>query len=483
MRSSWRRVDVTPLCIGSRREQRTASGLGGMVSSASLPFPSGSAERFLAGVEIGERCLDRRAWRCPACGARPRAAWACRPTQRGCLRRGAGQAAANRGGTWSSSLLRSVQARRELPRRLSRRGRATARWRSRNRPDLRACSAARFTEACEGSVAGHRTERSRPRPASGQGPSPRGVRLPKRSSPALASSPLRYDRPTAAAHAPSPIGPCPLPGVTANTQIQAGASLRGGSSNRGPAPGPAQGIRRGLRRRAATVADMRLPLPRLIGGSRRHRVLVLEWLQGDSLQGALENGTWSGAGVTEAAGVLAALHSRRVDGLPSWSPSLEASKLRAAAEAVAVTLPDLEEPALQLARRLGGDMSQTGRSGRLIHADLSPDQVIISRDSSRIIDVDSAMCGPPGWDLATFAAALERDVILGRVTTQVAEAVRDQFLGAYTRAAPMTVRLDDRLVAAALLRLAPEPFRRRETDWTERTEAIVERVTELAGNG
>jgi len=236
-------------------------------------------------------------------------------------------------------------------------------------------------------------------------------------------------------------------------------------------------------RRAATLADMRLPLPRLIGGSRRHRVLVLEWLQGDSLQGALENGTWSGAGVTEAAGVLAALHSRRVDGLPSWSPSLEASKLRAAAEAVAVTLPDLEEPALQLARRLGGDMSQTGRSGRLIHADLSPDQVIISRDSSRIIDVDSAMCGPPGWDLATFAAALERDVILGRVTTQVAEAVRDQFLGAYTRAAPMTVRLDDRLVAAALLRLAPEPFRRRETDWTERTEAIVERVTELAGNG
>jgi len=239
----------------------------------------------------------------------------------------------------------------------------------------------------------------------------------------------------------------------------------------------------GARRRAGALADALLPLPRVMGGSRRHRALVLEWLDGHSLDEALETGAWSGAAVTNAAALLAALHSRRIDGLPAWSPTTEASRIRAAAQAVAATLPDLEAPTARLARRLGGVMSETNSSGRFIHADFSADQVIFCRDSCSIIDLDSAMSGPPSWDLASFVARLERDVVSGRLTTEVAEEVRGEFLEAYAQAASTSVRLADRCVAAALLRLAPEPFRRREPDWTERTEMMLDRVAELAANG
>ena len=112
-----------------------------------------------------------------------------------------------------------------------------------------------------------------------------------------------------------------------------------------------------------------------------------------------------------------------------------------------------------------------------IHGDFSADQVIISNGNVALVDLDQAVYSDPAADLGSFVARLEydklhRDLSPARVEVLASELFRGYRLQTQ-RDLPARV---DLYVAAGLLRLAPHPFRYRESNWPEKTRAILRRA-------
>jgi len=87
-----------------------------------------------------------------------------------------------------------------------------------------------------------------------------------------------------------------------------------------------------------------------------------------------------------------------------------------------------------------------------------------------LVDLDDAALCDPVRDLGSFVATLWREVVGGRLTSATARAAQSEFLAGYGPVDPDGLRA---WTAAALLRLAPEPFRHREPDWPAHVQKLL----------
>ncbi len=216
--------------------------------------------------------------------------------------------------------------------------------------------------------------------------------------------------------------------------------------------------------------------PPLLGALAPYRTLAVGWVRGHPLCPR------AGASPTPSAmravgSELARLHLLDVDHPAIRSREGEARVLLDAAEAVAAICPVLGETALRLAGAISADLRAAPLQPRLLHGDFSADQVIQAAGGAlTFIDWDNAAAGDAGADLGSFIARLEVDALEdGRIDAAgLAEALRD----GYAQVQPVP-RTTDLQVAAELLRLAAEPFRRRLPDWPDRMAVLLGRVAAL----
>ena len=236
----------------------------------------------------------------------------------------------------------------------------------------------------------------------------------------------------------------------------------------------------------ATVAGD-VPAASLLASSRRHGVAVHEWVEGSTAAAVLSGPDVTEADVTatgRAVGrLLAAVHAHELPrGALAPVPD-EQRAARAAATAVGHLDPGLAAPARRLAARLAD--IDGGASSSLLHGDCSMDQVVCAGSGLTLIDLDRAARGDAHVDLAQVIADLAVQHLAGRLhgvdgEAPVVEALLDGYLGA---GGSVDARRLDALVAARLVRLAPEPFRRREVHWVDRMAAILDRAARGAGTG
>lgn len=236
-------------------------------------------------------------------------------------------------------------------------------------------------------------------------------------------------------------------------------------------------VRRAMAARDALAGQA--PVPELLGATRRHGLVALEWLQGEGLEGRLESAPRAAEAVGPA---LAAVHE--LDGLElAPRPDSEAQRLTAAARATLVVSPELAQRAGRLATSLIGALRAAGPR-TAVHGDFSADQVILGARGAMLVDLDEARRDDPAVDLAGFAAELLLRVVRGRLPPAAAEQAREALLEGYRAAGGCAVTsgpaLSRRLAAALLLRAA-EPFRLRERDWDEQVVALVEAAERAAG--
>ena len=144
------------------------------------------------------------------------------------------------------------------------------------------------------------------------------------------------------------------------------------------------------------------------------------------------------------------------------------------------TCPRLAEQAETLTRRLVARLAEWPWRPRPIHGDFYAPQVLLSDGSAAVIDLDRAALGDPSVDLGTFLAHLEREVCAGRLPDGYSTQMTDALLEGYGRGAerPGTEDVTTQ-AAAALLRLAQQPFREREPDWPTQTAALLTRAEDL----
>lgn len=239
-------------------------------------------------------------------------------------------------------------------------------------------------------------------------------------------------------------------------------------------------------RAAATVhSRSHLRVPRHLGGSAAERVLVTEWLPGEPLDAfALVKGGAGGA-ATAAGRALAELHTHPPESLPCGTGEGKAAGLADAARAVGALCPRADRAARELAERLGRRLAvdpARASGNAIVHGDFSADQMLAADDGEvSMIDLDDARRGDPAADLGSFLARLELDLLEERLPATVASELGEGLLAGYEDARGSLPHGVREHTAAALLRLAPEPFRHRRIDWPELLEAALERARELEG--
>jgi tRNA A-37 threonylcarbamoyl transferase component Bud32 len=227
-----------------------------------------------------------------------------------------------------------------------------------------------------------------------------------------------------------------------------------------------------------------LRFPRLLGSADSAAALTFEWLPGELLSDLLASTSAIESVLRRVGRVLGMLHTQEPAGLPVVSPTQEAAAMTGVAATIGILCPQWAKRA----RTLEGDVSAALRELRPIirptHGDFYARQVLVSAEHISILDLDSAAWADPAADVGNFIAFLEREAIRGTFSRDRIDAGSEALIDGYGESAPPLGPRRIRVhAAAALFRMAVKPFRNREPDWPEKTDALLARVQELLRHG
>jgi hypothetical protein len=231
----------------------------------------------------------------------------------------------------------------------------------------------------------------------------------------------------------------------------------------------------GIAAAARALGGAGLPVPRVVGRSRRHGIVLSEFLHGRPVT----DGTTDEDLLAAAGGLLAQWHRVR-----PWRGAATAPEVPDPAElvgAVEVLLPGLAAPA-ERAFRAAAARLPAGAEPVVVHGDFSADQLLRAGGAVCVLDLDRARLDRPEVDAASWFAA---EVAEGRCDPQADPGdVLGPLLRAYAAGSAGGRDLAPALpqwCALALLARAVEPFRLRRPGWAGRTEVLVRAAGRLAG--
>jgi aminoglycoside phosphotransferase (APT) family kinase protein len=228
----------------------------------------------------------------------------------------------------------------------------------------------------------------------------------------------------------------------------------------------------------------RLRVARPLGRSTWQQTLGMEFLQGRTLDSVITASAYPGPQVVApVAEALAQLHAQTAAAVRATDPSKRASTIADLAAWVAFICPDLSERANRLAADLANELATPAAETGVMHGDFYASQVLLDADPDGrvgLLDMDEACAGEPSADLGNFAAHLASDAIRGHVPPDRVGPLIRTLNASYSSASatPLSPRITLH-TAAALFRLSPHPFRRREKGWPELTRRIVGRAEEM----
>jgi hypothetical protein len=221
-------------------------------------------------------------------------------------------------------------------------------------------------------------------------------------------------------------------------------------------------------------------LARLIGRSDRECVLVWEWLPGQQLTALMDQPDACRSTLVRVGSALAELHAQPASfrlATHVYDPIMPI----VAARSVAVLHPALAAHAKRVAFRLTEVLPATTSHRSSIHGDFYADQVLVSDQGVAILDLDNAAIGDPAVDVGSFAAHAIREALNEPARSVDPDDVTGMLLEGYAMQRHDAQRGSIQAhTAAGLLRLAVEPFRRREPDWPERIAMLLQRAEEMS---
>lgn len=223
-----------------------------------------------------------------------------------------------------------------------------------------------------------------------------------------------------------------------------------------------------------------LRLARRLGRSARHNTVAFEWRRGLSLKTALRDPGQDAGAVRTAGAALAGLHSQEGHGLEHPGREEEVDALIGLHREIEFLCPALSGTMGELVEPLVLRLSLQQFEHRPIHGDFYDEQVLLSGEEATILDLDRATLGDPAADLGLFAAHLERDALRGELRVDQIEPLKAALIEGYRDAGGRVSGSQvDLYTIIGLLKLSPEPFRRRDPDWPEGIRAVLDRARDI----
>ncbi len=124
--------------------------------------------------------------------------------------------------------------------------------------------------------------------------------------------------------------------------------------------------------------------------SDRHRIVPLEWVEGDLLQSTLRAPHARPEAVADAGAALAELHAQSIDKIEVRKQSDEVGALSSIAMALGFLLPTLAGRAVRIAWRLSSQLARLPDVRRPVHGDFYDRQVVLAADGIALLDLDRA---------------------------------------------------------------------------------------------
>jgi aminoglycoside phosphotransferase (APT) family kinase protein len=233
------------------------------------------------------------------------------------------------------------------------------------------------------------------------------------------------------------------------------------------------------------LAGASLRVPALVGVRDDLGLVAVEWERGEPFIAHLKGNDLALKTFVDA---LAAFHGAAVPGLPSLTSDDLATSSRAAAEEMALVVPeaadDLRDVTAELGRRLHAfDVP----AAKVLHNDLHVRQLHVRRGRMTFLDLERMALGDPLIDVANFAVQLA--VLPHRPEFQVERPQADRwvaaFLAAWAARAGQSVdpRRFQPYCAAAFLKLAHGRMRHLRPAWREAIRHGVESAArQLSGS-
>ena len=199
-----------------------------------------------------------------------------------------------------------------------------------------------------------------------------------------------------------------------------------------------------------------------------HASITTAWLEGDTLHHA------DAATAAHIGACIARIQQSPADHLPHTTPADEQHSLAQTLATIDHLHPALTPAVAALIRQSGRALAHDNPAPCLSHGDLSLDQIIHSPDDTyHLIDWDNACRATPDADLATLIGKT-----LAHTPTTNAHTLRDALLDGYAR--PINRHSLHWRTIAALIRLIPEPYRRRDPAWPDTMRARLEQTAQIA---
>jgi len=159
-----------------------------------------------------------------------------------------------------------------------------------------------------------------------------------------------------------------------------------------------------LRAIAASGLAGSVPMPRLVAAAPAAGAVLLEYLPGEPVT------HWTADVLDEVAGILAAVHALRLDGLPVWSAQRDVAKLERILALLASADAGAADALRPVARTLTSRLAATPAQTTTIHRDFTRRHILLMPDARTprvgVLDWDDISTGPPEKDLATLVAGI-----------------------------------------------------------------------------
>ena len=231
------------------------------------------------------------------------------------------------------------------------------------------------------------------------------------------------------------------------------------------------------------VSEGSLHIPARIGRSRRHNILVYEWLAGkESYREAIDPSQAKAIG--RQIGVAAAImHTQQTDYKLNYTSEVMTGLVQDAAATISLVSALSGERAGELARQLVKAGKNITLQRQSIHGDFSLDQTLMVNDGIAVVDFDRAGCGDGAMDLGKFCADLFLLSINEQMSSDARESMTIGLLNGYEfQTGSVDPKRIDLFEAISLMQLAIEPFRYRHPQWEKAMETILNRVESLVNH-
>ena len=231
-------------------------------------------------------------------------------------------------------------------------------------------------------------------------------------------------------------------------------------------------------RKLALAADEIGLLPNLVRVDVRRCAIHFEWADGEPLTSAILRGDGVRA-CEEAARLIARLHAMTPPrALSTGRPEEPMLRLRALTDDLVALCPECRSTAEKIHHGLRAALRALPAATALVHGDFYANQVLLSNDGHRLLDVDALQIGHPESDLGLFLAHLRLDVQRHRLTAGSADLLGQAFVGAYREQGAVDEELLRIYTLYAMFQLSHRPFRDQLPTWSALTRQWLDHIAE-----